>query len=125
MKWSVMGKIKDRPEKGEIPGVVYAVGCKECSKVYIGETKRTANQRMKEHNADMRMGRVEKSAIAEHVHATGHEVHWEARVIEKEQHGGRRKVKEAIHIHRMQKRRGSVNQDCGWRLSKIWLDLIK
>ena len=39
MKWSVMGKIKDRPEKGEIPGVVYAVGCKECRKVYIGKQK--------------------------------------------------------------------------------------
>ena len=65
---------------------------------------RTANQRMKEHNADKRMVRVEKSAIAEHVHATGHEVHWETRVIEKEQHGGRRKVKEVIHIHRMRKR---------------------
>ena len=36
MKWSGMGKIQDRPEKGEIPGVVYAVGCKECRKVYIG-----------------------------------------------------------------------------------------
>ena len=95
------GKIKDRPEKNEILGVVYAFGCKECSKVYIGETKRIANQRMKEHNADMRMGCAEKSAIAYHVHATGLEVHWETRVIEKEQHGGRRKVKEAIHIHRM------------------------
>ena len=79
---------------------------------------------MKEHNADMRMGRVEKSAIAEHIHATGHKVHWGARVIEKEQHGGRR-VKEAIHIHRMRKRGGSMNQDSGWRLSKIWLDLIQ
>ena len=75
MKWSVMRRVKDKAEKGEVPGVVYAVGCKECKKVYTGETKRTANQRIREHKADTRIGRVDKSAIAELAHVTGHEVH--------------------------------------------------
>ena len=61
----------------------------------------------------------------EHVHVTAHKVHWEAMIIEREQHGRRRKVKEALHIHRMKKRGGSVNQDSGWQLSKIWLDLVQ
>ena len=90
----------------EVPGVVYAVGCKECEKVYIGETKRTANQGIREHKADTRIGRVDKSVIAEHAHVTGHEVHWNAMIVEKEQHSGRRKVKEALHIHRMKKAGG-------------------
>ena len=120
-----MRRVKDKAEKGEVPGAVYAVGCKECKKVYIGETKRTANQRIREHKADTRIGRVDKSAIAELAHVTGHEVHWDAMIVEKEQHSGRRKVKEALHIHRMKKAGGSMNQDNGWHLSKIWLDLVK
>ena len=36
---------------------------------------------------------VDKSAIiAEHTHVTGHRMHWEPMVIERQQHGGRRKV---------------------------------
>ena len=65
MKWSVMGKIMDGAEKGEIPGVVYAVGCKSAGRSTLGEEKERRT----------RMGRVERSAIAEHVHATGQRVH--------------------------------------------------
>ena len=125
IKWSVLRGIKDREDKTEVPGVVYAVGCEECKEVYIGETKRKAQQRIKEHKADTRIGRVDKSAIAEHAHVTGHRIYWEPMVIEREQHGGRRKVKEALHIHRMKRRGGSMNQDSGWQLSKIWLDLVQ
>ena len=125
IKWSVLRGIKDREDKTEVPGVVYAVGCEECKEVYIGETKRKAQQRIKEHKADTRIGRVDKSAIAEHAHVTGHKIYWEPMVIEREQHGGRRKVKEALHIHCMKRRGGSMNQDSGWQLSKIWLDLVQ
>ena len=74
IKWSVLRGIKDWEEKTEVPGVVYAVGCEECKEVYIGETKRKAQQRIKEHKADTRIGRVDKSAIAEHTHVTGHRI---------------------------------------------------
>ena len=63
IKWSVLRGIKDREDKTEVPGVVYAVGCEECKEVYIGETKRKAQQRIKEHKAHTRIGRVDKSAI--------------------------------------------------------------
>lgn len=59
-----MHRVKDKAEKGEIPRVAYGVGCKECKKVYIG----TANQRPKEHKADMRIGFQDKTAIGEHAH---------------------------------------------------------
>ena len=124
MKWRVMKRVKDRESDDEIPGVVYAIGCAECKEVYIGETKRTTKQRIREHRADTRIGRIDKSAIAEHAHITGHRVHWEPKVIEREQDSGKRKVKEALHIHRMRKRSGSMNQDGGWHLSNIWLDLV-
>ena len=46
--------------------------------VDIGETKRTTNQRIREHKADTRNGHMDGSAIAEHALMTGHEVHWDA-----------------------------------------------
>ena len=79
IKWSILRRDKDEVDKTEVPGIVYAVGCKE---VYIGETKRKAHQRIKEHKADTRIRRVDKSASAEHVHVTGHKVHWEAMIID-------------------------------------------
>ena len=95
MKSSIMGRAKDKLDKNETraPGIVYAAGCTECKDVYIGETRRTVAQRIKEHQADTRLGHTERSAIPEHIHSTGHKVHWEARIIEKEQNGRRRKVK--------------------------------
>ena len=53
--------------------------------VYVGETKRTANQRIMEHKADTRNGHVDKSAIAEHAHMIEYKVHWDAIGIEREQ----------------------------------------
>ena len=47
------------------PGVVYAIGCKDCPKIYIGETSRTARQRVKEHREHVKKGAVEKSAVAD------------------------------------------------------------
>ena len=114
---------KDKLQSREIPGVVYAVGCKECKMVYVGEAKRTANQRIREHKADTRNGHVDKSAIAELAHMTGYEVHWDAIVIEREQGTRRRKIKEAWHIQHMTKKGGSMNQDCS--VSRIWLDLVE
>ena len=125
IKWSIMKGVKDKHKEEEIPGVVYAIGCGDCRMVYVGETRRTAAQRVKEHKSDTRLGHLDKSAVAEHAHTTGHHVHWKARVVEREQHGRKRKVKEALHIHRMTRKDGSMNQDRGLHLSKIWLDLVQ
>ena len=39
----------DRLEGVSEPGVIYALDCKDCPRVYIGETARTAKQRTREH----------------------------------------------------------------------------
>ena len=113
IKWSIVKGVKDKQKEEEIPGVVYAIGCGDCRKVYVGETRRTAAQRVKEYKSDTRLGHLDKSAVAEHAHTTGHHVHWTAMVVEREQHGRKRKVKEALHIHRMTRKDGSMNQDRG------------
>ena len=56
IKWSIMKGVKDKQKEEEIPGVVYAIGCGDCRKVYVGETRRTAAQRVKEHKSDTRLG---------------------------------------------------------------------
>ena len=111
-----MARTKDKVPAEENPGVVYAVGCKDWRVVYIGETGRSASQRIKEHKYQTRNGHVEKSAIAEHAHLEGHSVHWAPTIIKRETNGKRRKVKEALHIHRMGKRQGSVSQDIGQQI---------
>ena len=81
LKWSIMSKAKDTIPPQEIPGIVYAIGCQTCPKVYIGETNHTAKQRVKEHQCHTRMGHPELSAVAEQAHSTGHQLFWEPRVI--------------------------------------------
>ena len=100
-KWSIMCGAKDRIKPQEDPGVVYAIGCMGCAKVYVGETNRTASQRAREHRCHTRTGHTELSAIAQHAHATGHPIHWEPRVLTKERHAQARKIKEAIAIQRL------------------------
>ena len=73
--WSIMKGVRDKQKEEEIPGVVYAIGCGDCRKVYVGETRRTAAQRVKEHKSDTRLGHLDKSAVVEHAHTTGHHVH--------------------------------------------------
>ena len=56
-------------------GVVYRIPC-ECGKVYIGETGRPMQDRIKEHDRDIRLARTETSAVSEHAHNTGHKPLW-------------------------------------------------
>ena len=122
--WRIMRGAKDTTPAECQPGVVYAIGCKDCPKIYIGETSRTARQRVKEHREHVRKGAGEKSAVAEHVLETTHAIHWQARVISKEQHMTRRKVIEALAIQRIGRKAGTLmNLDKGVELSNIWLNL--
>ena len=123
-KWSFMCRAKDTIPPKESPGVVYAIGCLTCPKIYIGETNRTAKQRALEHRCHTRTGTVEQSAIADHAHTTGHDIHWEPRVIAKEPRTASRKVTEAIVIHQLGKGK-IMNHDCGLDVSKLFLNLMK
>ena len=121
-KWSLMNKAKDKLPADTQPGVVYAIGCGDCERVYVGETARTSKERIKEHRCHTRMGKTELSAIAQHVSDTGHTIHWEARTLAKEQHTIARKVQEALFIHKLDKK--TMNQDKGMDLSNLWLDVL-
>ncbi|XP_068708218.1 uncharacterized protein [Montipora foliosa] len=66
---------KDAVEPTKQDGVVYRIPC-ECGEVYIGETGRPMQDRMKEHERDIRLARTQTSAVSEHANNTGHNPLW-------------------------------------------------
>ena len=60
---------KDAVDSTKQDGVVYRIPC-ECGKVYIGETGRPMQDRIKEHDRDIRFARTQTSAVAEQQHRT-------------------------------------------------------
>ena len=84
LKWSLMARAKDNLPAEDTTGAIYALGCTDCPKVYIGETGRTAKQRAREHKCHTRTGHTELSAVARHAHTEGHNIHWKPRVIASE-----------------------------------------
>ena len=123
VKWMMMKGSKDKIPAEQKPGVVYAIGCSDCEKTYIGETARTAKQRAKEHNMHVRTGKTHLSAVATHAE-TGHTMHWQPMVVAEECHTMKRKIREALTIHKLNRNGKAMNQDTGLHLSKLWLDLV-
>ena len=61
--FSCLPPVKDALEL-RMPGA-YSIPC-ECGKVYIGQSGRSIQIRMKEHNRHIRLAQTDKSAVAEH-----------------------------------------------------------
>ena len=66
-----LSKQVDRKQRCDAWNVVYGINCTRCDKiVYVGETGRTLKDRLKEHEADVRLGR--EKPMAEHFNKNGH-----------------------------------------------------
>lgn len=70
---SKLGSLKDATEEKKKSGI-YGIGCSVCDEKYIGQTKRNIETRFGEHEANIRLNRPEKSAVALHVNETDHEI---------------------------------------------------
>ena len=85
-------KVKQKMPEEKKKEVVYQVPCKDCCKVYIGETKRTLKTRISEHKQAVKKGN-EKNGIAVHAHTTNHNIggsmgSWDStRLLEEENNG--------------------------------------
>ena len=76
---------------------VYRIPCDDCSKCYIGETKRALTLRLREHQANCR-NQKQHSAVVDHS-ATGHS--WgftRAIVVNTQRNTSKRKIAEALFI---------------------------
>ena len=95
----------------------------ECGKVYIGETGRPMQDRIKEHDRDIRLARTETSAVSEHTHNTGHKPLWnEVKFIDRDPYYYTRRVKEAIHIRLHP---NNIKRDSGIEIPEAWMPTIK
>ena len=104
-------------------GVVYRIPCGECDAVYIGETGRPVQERMKEHERDVRLARCQTSAVAEHANATGHGPSWnDVKCIDRDPHWHTRRVKEAIQIRLHP---NNINRDNGIEIPEAWMPTIR
>ena len=102
-------------------GVVYEVPCADCNCVYLGETGRSLEMRLKEHKYAVKNNDT-NNGVAVHALDIDHHVNWDAaKVVAVEHHLTKRKVLESLHI------RGKTytsNLDRGYTLSPIWSPLL-
>ena len=79
--------------------------------------------RIKEHDRDIRLARTETSAVSEHAHNTGHKPLWnEVKFIDRDPYYYTRRVKEAIHIRLHP---NNINRDSGIEIPEAWMPTIK
>ena len=108
---------KDPADPNKQDCVVYKIPC-TCGKVYVGETGRPMQERMKENDKNIRLARTQNSAVSEHANGTGHKPVWnKTKLIARESHWYTRKVKEAIHIR---PNPNNINRDSGAEIPEAW-----
>ena len=106
----------------QIAGVVYKVDC-SCGQAYVGETGRSMDIRMKEHQRAVRQD-SSNNGIAVHANKTMHSIQWDsAQVIHRETHWHRRKILESLYI--AEQPTITMNLDGGLRLNSTWVTLNK
>ena len=109
---------KETVDLAKQDGVVYRIPC-ECGEVYmyIGETGRSIQERIKEHDRDMRttgLACTQTSAVSEHPYKTGHYRIWnEVTFTDRDPHWYTRKIEEAIHIRLHPNNINDVNGKAG------------
>ena len=91
--------LKDRIPLQQRAGVVYRIPCGTCSGVYVGQTCRTLDHRLKEHKRALTSGNLAQSAVAEHAANESHIIDWKgAKVVDTHPRYHQRCALESWHI---------------------------
>ena len=105
--------------------MVYSVPCNECSRAYIGQTGRSLDHRIAEHQRALRNGDVVASALAEHVFTAGHKVDLsKATVIHAHPHAQTRCLLESWHIQHEQTPLNRGRGTCQDSMPPCWTDIV-
>ena len=92
-------KPEDQMDKEDTRDPVYDIPCANCSKSYVGETQRKFITRKSEHQKAVARRQGEKSALADHVIKTNHDIVWdEATILRTSNNWHQRKILEAWEI---------------------------
>ena len=85
--------------------------------------RRPMQDRIKEHDRDIRLARTEISAVSEHAYNTGHKPLWnELKFIDRDPYYYTLRVKEAIHVRLHP---DNINRDSGIEIPEAWMPTIK
>ena len=120
---SMLTKVKDTLPLGKQSNVVYRIPC-SCGQVYIGETKRRLETRLKEHRDTCERGMMEKSAVVEHAWENHHLIDWEETTVLDHGTGQELLVKEALHIQ-MTPSGECFNRDGGLEVPGCWIAVMR
>ena len=83
----LLSSTKSRQPASQTSNVIYQIPCKDCSATYCGQTSRPLHKRIAEHERYTRPAYShstdlqQSSAIAQHAHASGHEIDFSSAVI--------------------------------------------
>ena len=114
---SLLTRVKNAVPSEKVKGVIYKVDC-TCGSSYIGETNKTLEVRLKEHERAVETDNRKKNGIAVYANNTWHSIDWaKAEIIDKEQNWCKRRVKEALYIKEM---KAQMNLDQGLTLNNVW-----
>lgn len=123
LKKLMFSKIKDKVPKMLQSGVIYKIIC-SCGHVYIGQTIQYLEQRILNHQYNIRKKNNKHSALCEHVINTEHVVNWDdVEIIHRESKQRNRDVMEMIYI---KKTPNTINKqaECKY-LSNIYNQILK
>ena len=98
--------------------------CKECSSIYIGQTKRRLKDRIKEHK-DIKsvVAGVGVSGVDDHVLNTSHSIDWDnVTILDGESNKLAREIKESIWIRKCNP---ELNRKGGFELSDIYSTILQ
>lgn len=92
---------KDPVNNSDLNDVVYKICCKQCEKIYIGQTKRTLKTRINEHKKDIdKINQANLNVISKHRIDNNHDFDWDTvKILDKEPNLQKRLISEMFHIH--------------------------
>jgi hypothetical protein len=117
----IFAKPKDPVKTNQKTHAVYSIRCGDCE-LYLGQSKRQFGTRLKEHQKAVSTLDKGKSALAEHVCDTKHEIVWEnSKVITTNNRYGQRLCLETWHINTSNH---ALNRDDCAYLTEEYMHLI-